>query len=167
MQGLSVQCISKAFQKTNISYPLISAHTWRYVNFSKNFAYVLNRSSLVNCWKDIEKIVGLLCDGTYYILKFQPCARWVAGLKRKEKLGPLFFFFFLRATTEKIFCANANHQTLVLYVYIKQIYNMYILYTIHTIISFCFFKAIKQKLVSRTMSTILENVLSVAVLEYY
>ena len=49
-----------------------------------------------------------------------------------------FFFFFLRATTEKIFCANANHQTLVLYVYIKQIYNMYILYTIHTIISFCF-----------------------------
>ena len=97
---------------------------------------------------------------------------WVAGLKRKEKLGPVsffffFFFFFLRATTEKIFCANANHQTLVLYVYIKQIYNMYILYTIHTIISFCFFKAIKQKLVSRTMSTILENVLSVAVLEYY
>ena len=44
---------------------------------------------------------------------------------------------------------------------------MYILYTIHKIISFCFFKAIKQKLVSRTMSTILENVLSVAVLEYY
>ena len=131
MQGLSVQYISKAFQKTNISYPLISAHTWRYVNFSKNFAYVLNRSSLVNCWKDIEKIVGLLCDGTYYILKFQPCARWVAGLKRKEKLGPLFFFFFFFFESDyrkDILCKCKPSDFGLICIYKTNIQYVYIIY---------------------------------------
>ena len=44
---------------------------------------------------------------------------------------------------------------------------MYIYNIQYILISFCFFKAIKQKLVSRKMSTIHEDVLSVAVHEYY
>ena len=60
-EGSSIQYVRKIFRKPYISYPRIcTRQEVKNVSFSKNFAYVLNKWSLLKSWKNVLRIIAAM-----------------------------------------------------------------------------------------------------------